>query len=95
MSPFARADVFSTAACPPCRAAAPNAQLGHLKSLLDSKAGQDDLVSVTRAMGDVEQTLAVVRESVPGGHALHELQARHEVAMMCALPIIQVNERCR
>lgn len=69
-----RAAVFLSPHCRTMRA-----QLGHLKSLLDSKAGQDDLVSVARAMGDVEETLAVVRESVPGGQALHELQARATV----------------
>lgn len=72
-------------ACSPCRSAAPYAQLGHLKSLLDSKAGQDDLVSMARAMGDVEETLAVVKKSVPGGHALHELQARAKITLQCAL----------
>lgn len=75
--------------CCPCHAASPYAQLGHLKSLLDSKAGRDDLVSVARAMGDVEQTLAVVRESVPGGHALHELQARDKLPKQCDLPLFQ------
>jgi len=49
-------------------------QLGHLKSLLDSKAGQEDLTSITKAMGDVEETLSVVRQAVPGQSALLELQ---------------------
>ncbi|CAM9301379.1 unnamed protein product [Ectocarpus fasciculatus] len=48
--------------------------LGHLKSLLDGKAGQEDLASITRAMGDVEETLTVVRQSIPGEKALQELQ---------------------
>ncbi|CAM9145443.1 unnamed protein product, partial [Scytosiphon promiscuus] len=48
--------------------------LGHLKSLLDTKAGQEDLTSITRAMGEVEETLTTVRESIPGEHALLELQ---------------------
>ncbi|CAM9246796.1 unnamed protein product [Ectocarpus sp. 8 AP-2014] len=50
------------------------ASLGHLKSLLDGKAGQEDLASITRAMGDVEETLTVVRQSIPGEKALQELQ---------------------
>lgn len=86
---FARMAVTFPPVCYPCRTAAPCAQLGHLKSLLDSKAGRDDLVSVARAMGDVEQTLAVVRESVPGGHALHELQARTKLPFQCVLPLFQ------
>eukprot|EP00903_Cladosiphon_okamuranus_P006429 g6291.t1 len=49
-------------------------QLGHLKALLDSKAGQEDLTSITKAMGDVEETLTVVRQSIPGQSALVELQ---------------------
>ncbi|CAM9857942.1 unnamed protein product, partial [Hapterophycus canaliculatus] len=49
-------------------------QLGHLKCLLDTKAGQEDLTSIARAMGDVEETLTAVRESIPGEHALLELQ---------------------
>ena len=49
-------------------------QLGHLKSLLDTKAGQEDVTSITKAMGDVEETLAVVRQSIPGQSALLELQ---------------------
>lgn len=51
-------------------------QLGHLEALLKGKAGQEDLSSITKAMGDVEETLAVVRESLPGENAMLELQAR-------------------
>eukprot|EP00752_Nemacystus_decipiens_P014341 g12759.t1 len=49
-------------------------QLGHLKALLDSKAGQEDLTSIAKAMGDVEETLTVVRQSIPGQTAFLELQ---------------------
>lgn len=38
---------------------------------------------MARAMGDVEETLAVVRESISGGHALHELQARTAAKQAC------------
>lgn len=59
-----------------CVVLCPVSQLGHLKALLDSKAGQEDLSSITKAMGDVEETLMVVRQSIPGQGALLELQVR-------------------
>ena len=68
----------------------PVSQLGHLKALLDSKAGQEDLTSITKAMGDVEETLTVVRESIPGQTALLELQVKR----VSQLQSTAESERC-
>lgn len=45
-------------------------------ALLDSKAGQEDVSSINRAMGDVKESLAIVTGSLPGdtGKVLTTLQ---------------------
>lgn len=35
-------------------------------ALLDSKAGQEDVSSISRAMGDVKESLGIVAGSLPG-----------------------------
>lgn len=44
-------------------------------SLLDRKAGQDDVTSVNRAMEDVKETLATMTESVPKDSTISQIQA--------------------